>query len=85
MNYTEAVTKHIDKLVGTLKDEEAIVEVLKRKFTKKEFKVFTGIECGVDKKTVATHVKSDEQRVEELYKNCCKKLNQELFKKELVD
>ncbi len=85
MNYTQSLTNHIEKLVGTLKSEEELKEVLKRKFTKKELKVFTGIECGVDKKTIATHIKTDEQRVEELYNNCCKKLNQELFKKELVD
>ena len=39
MNFTNSLLKHIDKLVGTLRDDEELKEVLKRKFTKKEYKV----------------------------------------------
>ncbi len=85
MNLTDAVLKHIDKLVGTLKDEKDLKEVLKRKFTKKEYKVFTSIEDGLSISEVAQKLKEDDDRIEELYKKACKKLNQELFKKELVD
>ena len=35
MNFTNSLLKHIDKLVGTLRDDEELKEVLKRKFTKK--------------------------------------------------
>ena len=85
MNFTDAVLKHIDKLVGILRTEEEIKEVLKRKFTKKEFKVFVAFEEGKSLEEIKTLINDDEERVEELYKNACKKLNQELFKKELID
>ena len=35
MNFTEAIELNVDKLVGTLKEEEELREVIKKKFTKK--------------------------------------------------
>jgi len=84
MNFTESILKHIDKLVGTLRPEEDLQEVLKRKFTKKEYKVFTAFEEGKSLEEVKEIVRDDEERVEKIYKTACKKLNQELFKKELT-
>ena len=46
MNFTEAIELNIDKLVGTLKHEEELEEILKKKFTKKEFKVFVAFSEG---------------------------------------
>lgn len=83
MTLTESITKHIDKLVGTLKDEDELKEVLKRKLTKKEFKVFMAKEEGKETTEIASIIKDEEQRVEELYKSVCKKLNQERIKQEL--
>ena len=37
MNFTNSLLNHIDKLVGTLRPDDELKEVLKRKFTKKEF------------------------------------------------
>ncbi|RXJ89532.1 hypothetical protein CRV01_08650 [Arcobacter sp. CECT 8983] len=85
MNFTESLTKHIDKLVGTLKSEEDLKEVLKRKLTKKELKVFIAIEEGKSIQETMELIKDDEERVNELYKVACKKVNQEKIKKELVD
>ncbi|RXJ98149.1 hypothetical protein [Arcobacter sp. CECT 8989] len=85
MNFTESLTKHIDKLVGTLKSEEDLKEVLKRKLTKKELKVFIAIEEGKSVQETMELIKDDEERVNELYKAACKKVNQEKIKKELVD
>ena len=85
MNFTESLTKHIDKLVGTLKSEEELKEVLKRKMTKKELKVFIAYEEKKDIKEIELLINDDKQRVEELYKSACKKINQEKVKKELVD
>ena len=84
MNFTESLLNHIDKLVGTLKPEDELQEVLKKKFTKKEYKIFVAFEEGKSLEEVVQIVKDDEERVEKLYKTACKKLNQELFKKELV-
>ncbi len=85
MNFTDSLLKHIDKLVGTLKDEDGLKEVLKRKFTKKEYKVFVSIEEGNSFEDAAKELNEETERIEELYKKACKKLNQELFKQELVD
>ena len=84
MDFTKAILFNIEKLVGTLKKEEELKEVLKKKFTKKEFKVFVAIESGVSKEEIANEIHGDLQRVDELYKAACKKLNQEKIKKELV-
>ena len=85
MNFTKSLTKHIDKLVGTLKSEDDLKEVLKRKLTKKELKVFIAIEEGKSTQETMEIIKDDEDRVKELYKTACKKVNQEKIKKELVD
>ncbi|WP_321313034.1 hypothetical protein [Halarcobacter sp.] len=85
MNLTKSLLFNIDKLVGTLKTEEELKEVLKRKFTKKEFKVFVAMEDKKDIKEIAKLINDEEERVEELYKAACKKLNQEKIKKELVN
>lgn len=81
MNFTQSILDNIDRLVGTLKPEEELQEVLKRKFTKKEYKVFVAIESGESFEDLEKIMKDDKKRIEELYKNACKKLNQELFKK----
>lgn len=83
--FTDSLLFNIDKLVGTLKSEEQLKEVLKRKFTKKEFKVFVAMESKEEIAQIAQAIKDDEDRVKELYKTACKKLNQEHFKKELVN
>ncbi len=84
MNFTQSILDNIDKLVGTLKPEEELQEVLKRKFTKKEYKVFVAIESGESFEDLEKVMKDEKKRIEEIYNNACKKLNQELFKRELV-
>ena len=84
MNFTKSLLKHIDKLVGTLRDDEELKEVLKRKFTKKEYKVFVAFEEGKSIEEIKTLVKEDKEAIEKHYKVACKKLNQEKFKQELV-
>ena len=83
-NLTKAVMFNIDKLVGTLKEEEELNQVLKKKFTKKEFKVFVAMESEVEISEITKEVHVDEDRVKEIYKAACKKLNQEKIKKELI-
>ncbi|QDF30326.1 hypothetical protein [Halarcobacter anaerophilus] len=85
MNFTKSLQFNIDKLVGTLKEEEELKEVLKRKFTKKEFKVFVSKEEGKKEEEIAEQINDTQERVCELYKSACKKLNQEKIKKELVN
>lgn len=85
MNFTQSLLNHIDKLVGNLKSEEQLIEVLKKKLTKKEFKVFVAFEEGKSLEEVKEIVRNDEERIEEVYKAACKKINQEKVKKELVN
>ena len=83
-NIHQSILFNIDKLVGTLKDDAALNEVLKRKFTKKEYKVYVAMESELPMSEVIQQANCDEQRVQELYKSAKKKLNQEQFKQELV-
>ncbi|MDZ7817961.1 MAG: hypothetical protein U5K55_04795 [Aliarcobacter sp.] len=84
MNFTKSLLKHIDKLVGTLRSDEQLQEILKRKFTKKEYKVFVAFEEGKSIDEIKLIVKEDEEKIQEHFKVACKKLNQEKIKKELV-
>jgi len=84
LDFTKAIVCNIEKLVGTLKKEDELKEVLKKKLTKKEFKVFVAIETKMPKEEIAKEINGDIERVDELYKAACKKLNQEKIKKELV-
>ena len=84
MNFTKSLLKHIDKLVGTLRSDEQLQEILKRKFTKKEYKVFVAFEDGKSIEEIKAIVKEDDQKVQEHFKVACKKLNQEKIKRELV-
>ncbi len=84
MDLKEVVLPHIEKLVGDLKDSQELKEVLKRRFTKKEYKVFIALEEGVESEDIAKQLGDKVDRIEELYKSACKKLNQEKIKQELV-
>ena len=85
MNYREAVRKHINVLVNELKGEEQLIEALKRKLTKKEFKVFTALESGISKDEASIELRIEKDRLEEIEKALHKKLNQERIKQELCD
>jgi len=74
MNFTESLLKHIDKLVGTLRPEDELQEVLKRKFTKKEYKVFVAFEEGKSLDEIKTLIKDDDDKINEHYKVAKKKL-----------
>ena len=85
MNFRKALICNIEKLVGDLKDEKELKEILKRKFTKKEYKVFVASEEGQDCEDICKLIDEDLKRVEELHQSAIKKINQEKIKKELVD
>ncbi|NQY95116.1 MAG: hypothetical protein HRT43_13210 [Campylobacteraceae bacterium] len=83
-NYTDAILSNIDKLVGTLKGEDELVLVMKKKFTKKELKVLVAMEEKTEISEIAKEIHTDEDRVKEIFKAAKKKLNQEKIKKELI-
>lgn len=82
--FTNELQKDINKLVGTLKPEEELAEVLKRKLTKKELKFYKlKIEDASDT-VMCNQLNCDTKRFEEIKKQTIHKLNQEKIKKELV-
>jgi len=83
-NFTEELNKDIKKIVGILKDEEQIIEVLKRKLTKKEFKYYKLKIENADDATITKELQCDEERFEAIKKQTILKLNQEKIKKELI-
>ena len=74
------IEKHIKKLVNPLKDEDALLETLKIKLTKKEFKLLKVWAEGTDIKEVQAQLNLDEERYGELSTKLIKKLNQEKIK-----
>ncbi|WP_198304621.1 hypothetical protein [Arcobacter vandammei] len=86
MNFENSIRKHIVKPLGVLKAEDELQEVLKRKFTKREYKTFVAFEEGKTLEEIKTFLKEeDENEIDKIYKTAIKKLNQELFKRELID
>ena len=83
-NFTQELDKDIKKLVGTLKDEEQIIEVLKRKLTKKEFKFYKLKIANADEETMKKELQCDAERFDAIKKQTILKLNQEKIKKELI-
>jgi len=84
-NVKEALAKDIKKIVGNLKNDEQLTEVLKRKLTKKEFKYYRLKIENIDEDTIAKELHCDKVRFEEIKKQTILKLNQEKIKKELVN
>ncbi len=56
------IEKHIKKLVNPLKDEDALLELLKLKLTKKELKLLKAWAEGTDIKEVQAQLHLDEER-----------------------
>lgn len=84
LDITGAITSNIKILQGELKSEKELIEILKKRLTKKEYKVFCGIESGLEESKVADMVNMDEESMMETYKTVIKKLNQEKLKHELT-
>lgn len=74
------IEKHINKLVHPLKDEDALLEALKLKLTKKELKLLKAWANGTDIEEVQTQLNLDDERYGKLSAKLIKKLNQEKIK-----
>lgn len=77
----DELKKHIKKLVTPIKSDNELIEVLKIKLTKKEFKIlhFWAFE-DMSEDELFEKIKIDIQRYDELSKSLIKKINQEKFK-----
>jgi len=83
-NVQEELEKDIKKLVGELKSDEQLTEILKRKLTKKEFKYYKMKLEKVEEAEIKTELHAGDERFEEIKKQTILKLNQEKLKKELI-
>lgn len=83
-NVQEELTKDIKKIVGELKGDAQLTEILKRKLTKKEFKYYKMKIEKVEESEMKTELHADDERFEEIKKQTIVKINQEKLKKELI-
>ncbi|MFA5501672.1 MAG: hypothetical protein WC253_03435 [Sulfurovaceae bacterium] len=67
-----------------LKDEVSLKEVLKRRLTKKEYKILDVLAYSKNTEEVCTKLKLDADRYNEIVTVLIKKLNQEKLKQELT-
>ena len=84
-NVKEALTNDIKKLIGNLKTDEQLTEILKRKLTKKEFKYYKLKLENMEEDTITKELGCDKERFKEIKKQTIVKLNQEKIKKELIN
>lgn len=85
MEFKNELEKDINKIVGILKENDELEEVLKRRLTKKEFKFYKLKIEGQEDSTMLAELNCDAQRLDEIKKQTILKLNQEKIKKELVN
>jgi lipoate synthase len=85
IEYTKELKKDINKIVGELKSDEQLAEVLKKKLTKKELKFYKLKIKNASIETICEELHCDNERFEEIKKQTILKLNQEKIKKELVN
>ena len=76
----EEIEKHVKKLVYPLKEEDELLEVLKVKLTKKEFKLLKYWADDAAQEKIQSVLNLDEERYGELATKLIKKLNQEKIK-----
>ncbi len=84
-NVQEELTKDIKKLIGELRSDEQLTEILKRKLTKKEFKYYKlKLEKNSDEE-ISKELNCDSERFEAIKKQTILKINQEKIKNELTN
>ena len=84
-NLKEQLEKDIKVLVRPLKDDmDELVEILRRRLTKKEWKYFKGKIENKNDDEICTDLNCDNERLGEIAKQAIVKLNQEKIKQELM-
>ena len=83
LTLNKEIEKHIKKLVNSLKEEDELLQILKRKLTKKELKLLSGWAKDVPTETIQKELSLDEEQYATLSTKLIKKLNQEKLKQEI--
>jgi len=81
---TDILEEIIRKLIKPLKSEEELKEVLKKRLTKKEYKLLESIVLGIDEEQRIESLNLDKESYKKLLIKLTKKLNQEKLKQELM-
>ena len=83
MTLKDALTNDIKILSYELKNEEGLIQILKKRLTKKEFKLYTMQYEGMTKEAICKELKLDEKRHSDISKSVFKKINYDKLKSEL--
>ncbi len=78
------LTTHIKKIHTPLKDEGSLHEILKRRLTKKEFKILLALSQNEDIEALCQKLNLDQERYEEIKLRLLKKINFHDLKEELL-
>ncbi len=81
---SKVLKEHIKKLHAPLKPEDELVEILKKRLTKKEYKILFALAEESDEKLLCEKLKLDEKRFEEVKTRALKKINFHDLKEELL-
>ncbi len=84
MNITDALTNDIKILTNPLKQEEELITILKKRLTKKEFKLYTMRYENISKEDICDELKLQQNRYDDMLITILKKLNYEKLKSELT-
>ncbi|MCK5111691.1 MAG: hypothetical protein KAQ94_09240 [Arcobacteraceae bacterium] len=84
-NLKEQLEKDIKVLVRPLKDDmDELVEILRRRLTKKEWKYYKCKLSGASEDETCIELRCDKERLETIAKQTVVKINQEKIKHELM-
>ena len=81
---SKVLKEHIKKLHAPLKSEDELVEILKKRLTKKEYKILFALAEESDDKLLCEKFKLDEKRFKEVKTRALKKINFHDLKEELL-
>ncbi len=84
-NLINQLNQDIKKVIGQFIAEEKIVENLKKRLTKKEFKYYKLRVEGCSDDVMLDELRCDQKRLEELSKQTLVKLNQEKVKQDILE
>ena len=84
MTFTALLEENIKKLNRPLKSEDVLIEILKKRLTKKEFKVLRLLVEEVSREDQLAKLSLDEKRYEEVKTKALKKVNFNDLKEELM-
>ena len=84
MTWRTLLEAHIKKLTSPLKEEKVLIMILKKRLTKKEFKILSYMVEGIPQKEQCEKLLLDEERYEKVKTKALKKINFNDLKEELL-